>query len=580
MSVPICSLPSILSKRARSTLRILPRRGKHRLELAIAALLGGAAGRIALDEEDLGLGRVALLAVGELAGQAGDVERALAPGQLAGLARRLARLRRLDHLADDDARLLRMLLEPLRQQLADEALDDGPHFRGHELVLGLRGEFRVGAFDAQNAGQALAAVVAGQVDLLPLHQPRAFRVADDLAGERAAQADQMRAAVALRNVVGERQHVLVIAVVPPQRGLDDDAVALALDQHRLVDERRLGAVEIAHERFQAAFVVKLLAPGLGVARVGQHDAHAGIEEGEFAQAMLDRREIELDHGEGLGRRRERDLGSALRPAVDHRRRTHDLQRRDRVAVGETDDVLQPVAPDAQDERRRQGVDDRDADAVQAAGNLVGVLIELPAGVELGHDDLGRRDPLLLVNTGRNAAPVVGDGAGAVGVEGHRHEFRVAGQRFVDGVVDDLVDHVVKAGAVVGVADIHARPLAHRLEPTQHLDRIRPVAVGGILRRVSQILGHLVQNRHLFQRLSGPRFALQNIIARARVGCTPLRPPSQGYRASRPALLRRLFSLLYLGCAGAIFKRRPCAPPPIPPAPRFATAAGRLKRCRA
>ena len=77
---------------------------QHRLIFAVAALLGGAAGRIALDDEDFGLGGIALLAIGELAGQAGDVERALAPRQLARLARGLARLRGLDDLADDDAR--------------------------------------------------------------------------------------------------------------------------------------------------------------------------------------------------------------------------------------------------------------------------------------------------------------------------------------------------------------------------------------------------------------------------------------------------------------------------------------------
>ena len=220
----------------------------------------------------------------------------------------------------------------------------------------------------------------------------------------------MRAAVALRDVVGERQHVLVIAVVPPQRDLDADAVALAPDEDRLVDQRRLGAVEITHERLEAAFVVEVLALGLGVAQVGQHDVHARVEEGELAQAMLDRRIVELDHGEGFGRGRERDLGAALRPAVDKRRGPHDLQRRDHVAMGEFDEMLEPVAPDAQDEPRRQGVDHRHADAMQAAGNLVGVLVEFPAGVQLGHDDLGRRDAFLVVDAGRNAAPVVGDGA--------------------------------------------------------------------------------------------------------------------------------------------------------------------------
>ena len=42
---------------------------QHGLEFAVAALLGGAAGRVALDDEQFGLGRIALLAVGELARQ-------------------------------------------------------------------------------------------------------------------------------------------------------------------------------------------------------------------------------------------------------------------------------------------------------------------------------------------------------------------------------------------------------------------------------------------------------------------------------------------------------------------------------
>ena len=161
-------------------------------------------------------------------------------------------------------------------------------------------------------------------------------------------------------------------------------------------------------------------------------------------------------------------------ASDLRRGARDLERRDRVAVGELDEMLEAVPPDAQNELRRQGVDDRHPDAVQAAGDLIGVLVEFPAGVQLGHDDLGRRHALLLVDARRNAAPVVEDRARAVGVEGHGDELRMACERLVDGVVHHLVDHVVQAGAVVRVADIHARTLAHRVQPAQHLDRIRAV----------------------------------------------------------------------------------------------------------
>ena len=42
---------------------------KDRLELAATGLLRGAAGGVTLDDEQLGLGRIARLTVGELAGQ-------------------------------------------------------------------------------------------------------------------------------------------------------------------------------------------------------------------------------------------------------------------------------------------------------------------------------------------------------------------------------------------------------------------------------------------------------------------------------------------------------------------------------
>src|SRR5438034_9435880 len=50
---------------------------QDRLEAAVAALLRRAPGAVALDDEEFAQRRVALLAVGELAGQVRDVERAL-----------------------------------------------------------------------------------------------------------------------------------------------------------------------------------------------------------------------------------------------------------------------------------------------------------------------------------------------------------------------------------------------------------------------------------------------------------------------------------------------------------------------
>ena len=100
---------------------------QYRLAAPVAALLGRAAGRIALDKEQLGLGRVFFLAVRQLARQSGNVERALAPGHLAGLACRLAGAGRIDDLGHDGLGFLRLFekvfLEPGRHGLFHDALD-------------------------------------------------------------------------------------------------------------------------------------------------------------------------------------------------------------------------------------------------------------------------------------------------------------------------------------------------------------------------------------------------------------------------------------------------------------------------
>ena len=75
-------------------------------------------------------------------------------------------------------------------------------------------------------------------------------------------------------------------------------------------------------------------------------------------------------------------------------------------------VLRPdvaVAADLDVELLRQRVDHRDADAVQAAGDLVAAAVaELAAGVQDGQDDLDGRLALLLHHRDGDAAAVVDD----------------------------------------------------------------------------------------------------------------------------------------------------------------------------
>ncbi len=192
-----------------------------------------------------------------------------------------------------------MLLEPGAELLVDEAFDHGADFGGDELVLGLGGKFRIGNLHGENAGQAFAGVVTGDGDLFLFGDAGGRGIGVDDAGERAAEAGEMGAAVALGNVVGEAEHVLVVAVVPPEGAFHREAILLAADHDGILDGGLLGAVEVADEGLDAAFVIELHILGLDAAMVAQQDAHAGIEEGEFAQAMLDGGEIKFGLGEGL-----------------------------------------------------------------------------------------------------------------------------------------------------------------------------------------------------------------------------------------------------------------------------------------
>ena len=131
---------------------------------------------------------------------------------------------------------------------------------------------------------------------------------------------------------------------------------------------------------------------------------------------------------------------------------------------------------------RQGVDHRGADAVQATGDLVAAAAELAAGVQLGEHELDGADALGRVHVGGDAAPVVLDADRAVLHQRDVDGVGVAGEGLVDRVVDDLPHEVVQA-ALAGGPDVHAGPLAHRLEALEDGDRAGvvglPVALGDL-----------------------------------------------------------------------------------------------------
>ena len=100
--------------------------------------------------------------------------------------------------------------------------------------------------------------------------------------------------------------------------------------------------------------------------------------------------------------------------------------------------------------------------------------ELAAGVELREDDLDARQARAGFDVDRDAATGVVHLDAGIGVQDDVDALAVAGQGFVDRVVDDLPDAVHET-AGIGRADVHAGTLADRLEPLEHLK-----VMGGVL----------------------------------------------------------------------------------------------------
>src|SRR6266851_2890240 len=133
----------------------------------------------------------------------------------------------------------------------------------------------------------------------------------------------------------------------------------------------------------------------------------------------------------------------------------------------------------------QRIDYRDADAVQPARCLVGIAAELAAGMQHRQYDLQRRlGGELGMGVDRDAAAVVAYREGVVDRELDLDPAGMAGDGFVHRVVDDFGGKMVK-GTLVGAANVHAWPPAHRLEPFEYFD-----VLGRIARR--RLAGEIVE----------------------------------------------------------------------------------------
>ena len=208
------------------------------------------------------------------------------------------------------------------------------------------------------------------------------------------------------DVVGITVNVLRGAVVVLQCDFHIDAVAFAMKVDHIGIEDGFVHIEHRDEFADAALVMKFLAarfPALLGTFVDQSDVNAAVEKRQFAEALgedvpdVDR--VREDGAVGF----ERHLGAAFAGGAEI------VERDGGHAALEPDRMDSAVAVDFHFHPVAEGVDARDADAVESAGYLVGVVVEFSAGVENGEHDFDGGFAFALVNVHRDAAAVIFDG---------------------------------------------------------------------------------------------------------------------------------------------------------------------------
>ena len=172
---------------------------QDRLGLAVARLLGAAAGRVALDDEQFGAFGGGVGAVGELAGQAQLLHRGLARDFLFGAAAQPL-VGALDDEIQQLVGLQRIARQPVVERVLDRLLDDALGFGGGEAILGLALEFRLAHEHREHHGGAHHDVFRGDGGGA-LALADALGVILQAAQQRAAHAEFMGAAVRRRHGV-------------------------------------------------------------------------------------------------------------------------------------------------------------------------------------------------------------------------------------------------------------------------------------------------------------------------------------------------------------------------------------------
>ena len=456
---------------------------QDRLRPPVSPLLRRAAGRVALNDEELRVVRIARTAVRQLARQVELVAHRLLTPHLVGRRTRCRTgTRGLQDAEGNGVARTRILVQVTLQLRPDQRTHRRLHLGVVQPILRLTLELRIGQEDIHDRDDAFTRVT-------PLHlkatRNRVVRleVVHQRIRNAVTEARLMRPTIRRRDAIGERQHHLVGALRPLQHHIHLRAFAVRIFGRKPHQLRMRHRRARAHDKLRQVVrdpALRLVLRPRPLPLILVDHPKPGRQVGLVLQPLCDRLGVKTGLFEDLGIGPEEDG----RPRPD--RITHHPNRRHRDAPLVALLMPLPATLHGRDQLRRQRVHHRAAHAMQAARPHVAALLKLPARMQRREDHLQRAPLLRRVHIDRDAATVVCHAhAPLVRMKHDLDEARMPIQRLVHRIVHHLPEKVMQTARVCA-ADVHRRPLPHRLEPLEDSD------LGGIIGLVRHGLRSCVQ----------------------------------------------------------------------------------------
>ena len=157
-----------------------------------------------------------------------------------------------------------------------------------ELCLGLSFKLRFGHLDGDNCGQTFAEVIARNLYFSLFQHLVVFGIFLQGAGQRTAEAGQVRTAFDGIDIVYIRVDILVVGSIVHDGYFYRSTLLFGVDVDDIVHQMFAGRIYIAYKLLQALYGIEnfLLAASVFFfyAEVGQRNFDAGVQIGQFAHA--------------------------------------------------------------------------------------------------------------------------------------------------------------------------------------------------------------------------------------------------------------------------------------------------------